>query len=262
MAQRKSGPTTPSKSGAASRASATKPPAGRPPAKKKPGKSIVNQRQTPWGLIVTAIVLVAFAAAIVGVAVATHKSKPAANAGCSAMNGTNATSYLNELTCAAQIQGVTFKAEPNRQHVQGNLTYDASPPVGGNHSQYWADCTGTVYPVAIANENAVHMLEHGAVWITYQPSLPATEVATLTKLVSGQDRMAMSPYPTLDSPISLQSWGYQLKVTSATDPRIQTFIDDLRYNPKTTPEYGATCSQPTFITHPSTFGHPLWTPAA
>ncbi len=106
------------------------------------------------------------------------------------------------------------------------------------------------------------MLEHGAVWITYQPSLPATEIATLTKLVSGQDRMAMSPYPTLDSPISLQSWGYQLKVTSASDPRIQKFIDALRYNPKTTPEYGATCSQPTFITHPSTFGHPLWTPAA
>jgi hypothetical protein len=262
MAQRKSAPSTSSKSGAGSRGSATKAPVGRPPAKKKPGKSIVNQRQTPWGLIITTIVLVAFAATIVIVAVASHKNKPAANAGCSAMNGTNSTTFLNELKCAADIQGVTFKVEPNRTHVLTTVQYDATPPVGGNHSPYWADCTGTVYPNAIANENAVHMLEHGAVWITYQPTLAATDVATLVKLVNGQQRMAMSPYPGLDSPISLQSWGYQLKVTSATDPRIQKFIDDLRYNPKTTPEYGATCSQPTFITHPSTFGHPLFQPAA
>jgi hypothetical protein len=51
-------------------------------------------------------------------------------------------------------------------------------------------------------------------------------------------------------------------VSSPTDPRIQKFIDALRYNPKTTPEYGATCSDPTFKAHPSTFGHPLEQPAA
>jgi hypothetical protein len=64
--------------------------------------------------------------------------------------------------------------------------------------------------------------------------------------------------------MSLQAWGYQLKVQSASDPRIQKFIDALRYNPKTTPEYspGVTCSQPTFKAHPSTFGHPLEAPAS
>ena len=267
MAQRKSGPSTPTKSAAAARAAtkaAAAKSAGRPPAKKKPGKSIVNQRQTPWGLIATAVAIVLFAGGIVVAVVATHKNAPAANAGCSAMIGNNSTTFLNELTCASQIQGVTFKQEPSRQHVAGVITYDSTPPVGGNHSPYWADCNGTVYPNAIANENAVHMLEHGAVWITYQPNLAATEVATLANLVNGQDRMAMSPYPGLDSPISLQAWGYQLKVSSASDPRIQKFIDDLRYNPQTTPEYsaGVTCSQPTFKAHPSTFGHPLEAPAA
>jgi hypothetical protein len=268
MAQRKSGPSTAPRSGAASRGpakstskSTAKPPV-RPPVRKKPGKSIVNQKQTPWGLIATTIVIVMFAAAIVVAVIVTHKSTPAANSGCSATVGSNSTSYLNELKCAQDIQGVTFKAEPNRTHVTTAVQYDATPPVGGNHSPYWGDCSGTVYPAAIANENAVHMLEHGAVWITYNPSLSSADVATLSKLVNGQDRMAMSPYPSLDSPISIQSWGYQLKVTSATDPRIQKFIDDLRYNPKTTPEYGATCSQPTFKAHPSTFGHPLSQPAA
>jgi hypothetical protein len=73
--------------------------------------------------------------------------------------------------------------------------------------------------------------------------------------------MALSPYPGLRSNISLQAWGYQLFLNKADDPRIQQFVGALRYNSKTTPEHGASCSQPTFKTHPSTFGHPLWVPA-
>lgn len=166
-----------------------------------------------------------------------------------------------EIAAAKAIPGVVYRPEPKHTHVRGVLHYDASPPVGGNHSQYWADCTGTVYPQAIANENAVHMLEHGAVWITFRPGLPAAQLAVLTKLVAGVDRMALSPYPGLRTAVSLQSWDYQLFVNSVTDPRIEQFIKALRYNPQTTPEYGATCSQPTFVQHPSTFGHPLWLPA-
>lgn len=275
MAQRKSGPSTTPRTGGTSRGAAGRAagkPSGqagakaappRPPVRRKPGKSIVNQKQTPWGLIAVTAVIVLFAAAIVIAVVATHKSKPAANAGCSAMIGSNKTTYLNELKCAKDIQGVVFKPEADRTHVTTAVTYDTSPPIGGNHSPYWGDCSGTVYTNAIANENAVHMLEHGAVWITYNAkTLPAADVTTLAALVNGQDRMAMSPYPNLDSPISIQTWGYQLKVSSATDPRIHKFIDALRYNPKTTPEYGATCSQPTFKAHPSTFGSPLSQPAA
>jgi hypothetical protein len=206
---------------------------------------------------VTTLVIVVFAAGIVVYVVAAHKSTPAANGGCSATVGSNSTSYLNELKCAADIQGVSFKPEPNRNHVQGVISYDATPPVGGNHAPIWGDCSGTVYPNPIANENAVHMLEHGAVWITYRPGLPASQIATLSSLVSGHDRLAMSPYTGLPAPISIQSWGYQLRVNSATDPRLAKFITALRYNPKTTPEYGATCSDPYFLQHVSTPGHPL-----
>jgi hypothetical protein len=166
-----------------------------------------------------------------------------------------------EIAAAKAIPGVIYKPEPNHLHVFGHIQYDTAPPIGGNHSAYWADCTGTVYPHAIANENAVHMLEHGAVWITYNPStLPSSELGTLESYVAGVDRMALSPYPNLQSPISLQSWDYQLFVSSASDPRIRAFILALRYNTQTTPEPGATCSQPTFKEHPSTFGHPLDAP--
>lgn len=264
MAQRKPSSTSTARKASAAKASASaakaaarpaaKPAAktaasGRPPAK-RPGKSIVNQRQTPWALIITTIVVVVFAVAIIVFAVTRHKSH------------SNAASYLNELPDAKAINGVVFKQEPNRNHINsGTVNYDTTPPTGGDHSPYPADCSGTVYPNAIANENAVHSLEHGAVWITYKPGLAKSDVDQLAKLVNGQNQMLMSPYPGLSSNISLQSWGYQLKVSSASDPRIQEFIDALRYNPKTTPEYGADCSQTSFKSHPSTFGHPLFAPA-
>jgi hypothetical protein len=245
-------PSAPAKPGAAG---------GRPPAKKKPGRSIVNQRQTPWGLIAAAVAIVLFAGGIVAAVVVTHKSKPAANGGCSQMIGSNSTSYLNELKCAADIQGVTFQPIANRNHVNGVIQYSTTPPIGGNHSPIWADCDGHVYTQAIANENAVHMLEHGAVWITYKPGLDPSQVATLSSLVTGVDRMALSPYPGQTSNISLQAWGYQLKVDNANDPRIEKFITALRYNAKTTPEYsaGVVCSDPYFLQKlsQSTPGHPI-----
>ena len=40
----------------------------------------------------------------------------------------------------------------------------------------------------------------------------------------------MSPVDDLDKPISLQAWGYQLKVDNADDARIDEFIKALRMN--------------------------------
>ena len=42
--------------------------------------------------------------------------------------------------------------------------------------------------------------------------------------------MMMSPFDGLDSPISLQAWGYQLKLDNADDSRIDDFIRALRVN--------------------------------
>ena len=252
MAQRKPSTTSTSKkSSASNRSAGSRPPAKRPPGAtrppaKRPGKSIVNQKQRPWGLIVTTIVIVVLAAALIVYAVTrTHKT-----------TASNDPYRQPELPDAKSISGVVYKVEPNHNHVAGVVNYDTSPPTGGDHSGVWADCTGTVYANPIANENAVHMLEHGAVWITYKPGLSSSDIATLTKDVSGKDRMAMSPYPGLKTNISLQSWGYQLFVNSASDPRIDQFITALRLNPKTTPEPSATCSNPSFKTSPSTPGHP------
>ena len=60
----------------------------------------------------------------------------------------------------------------------------------------------------------------------------------------------LSPYAGLDSPISIQSWGHQLKVDSADDPRLEQFADFLTLNNEFTPEPGASCENPTFVTSP------------
>jgi hypothetical protein len=127
-----------------------------------------------------------------------------------------------------------------RNHKTGDLKYKVSPPVGGDHNPSWQNCEGDVYGAQIADENGVHSLEHGSVWITYRPDLPKDQVAALAKKVKGRGYMLMSPYPGLDKPISLQAWGFQLKLDKASDPRVDKFIKAFRT--KASVEAGAVCS--------------------
>jgi hypothetical protein len=135
------------------------------------------------------------------------------------------------------------------------VAYNRFPPVGGPHDGTWANCNGIVYTTAVRNENMVHTLEHGAVWITYNPdTISPADLTTLTGLVENKPFMSLSPYPGLDSTIALQAWAHQLKLDSASDPRVEQFITALRQNRWVYPETGATCQQPTFdVVNPPAF---------
>jgi hypothetical protein len=143
------------------------------------------------------------------------------------------------------IPGIVTTAYQGQHHVtpQQRVAYDKTPPYGGPHDGYWAACNGQVYPRPVRNENMVHALEHGAVWIAYDPARVTGEALdSLTAKVRGQNQMMISPFPGLDQPISLQSWGHQLKVGDAADPRIDEFITALRGNATGVyPEVGASC---------------------
>lgn len=132
------------------------------------------------------------------------------------------------------------------QHQTGILSYPVSPPVGGTHNPIWQNCMGDVYTAPIPKENAVHSLEHGAVWVTYKQGLDQSDIDTLKSKVQGKDYMFMSPYAGLDKNISLQTWGFQLKVDSASDPRIDQFIKAVRLNASMEP--GAACSSGSTLT--------------
>jgi hypothetical protein len=81
-------------------------------------------------------------------------------------------------------QGVQTFSDLSRSHVTGQVNYPQTPPVGGDHNPVWLNCG--VYTSPVASENAVHSMEHGAVWITYQPTLPAAEVAAPQHAVTGK----------------------------------------------------------------------------
>lgn len=137
------------------------------------------------------------------------------------------------------IAGVKSYGNLSRNHVQGTVKYAQTPPVGGDHNPTWLNCG--IYDKPVPNENAVHDLEHGAVWITYQPNLPAAQLATLKSQVKGKTYLDLSPYPGLPAPVVASAWGKQLQLQSAGDPRLAKFISAYRQGPQT-PEPGAPCT--------------------
>jgi hypothetical protein len=138
------------------------------------------------------------------------------------------------------IEGVQTYGDLTREHTTDDVAYPQSPPVGGDHDPQWVDCTGTVYDEPVRNENAVHALEHGAVWITYTDGVSQDDVDALAAKVEGQPYSFMSPYPDQESPVVLTAWGVQLGIDGADDPRIDEFLTTYRSGPQT-PEPGATC---------------------
>ena len=152
---------------------------------------------------------------------------------------TSASSGASSGASSDQIPGVVTYSNLPHYHTTGKVTYFQNPPAGGPHNPVWLNCG--IYIAPVPNENAVHSLEHGAVWITYQPTLPSTQVAHLHVLVSGHSYIILSPYDGLPVPVVATAWGVQLKVTSANDPRLPQFISKYEQGPQA-PERGSPCS--------------------
>ena len=144
----------------------------------------------------------------------------------------------------SDIPGVQPFSGLSRNHVTGTVRYPQTPPVGGSHNPVFLNCG--IYTSPVHNENAVHSLEHGAVWITYRPGLPAAAVTRLHDLVRGKPPVKrgyviLSPYPGLPSPVVASAWGKQLRLPGASDPRLERFVTTYAHGPQT-PEPGAPCS--------------------
>ncbi|WP_370325966.1 DUF3105 domain-containing protein [Euzebya sp.] len=135
-------------------------------------------------------------------------------------------------------QGITDITVDSRGHVEGDVVYDTVPPAGGDHSPVWQNCG--FYPEPIGEENAVHSLEHGAVWITYRSDLDEAAVQALAERAGGY--VLVSPRDDLPSPIVASAWGKQLQLDDADDPVLEDFIRAFQQGPQT-PEPGAVCTR-------------------
>ena len=144
-----------------------------------------------------------------------------------------------EALASQPIEGLQEFEDLTNNHVDTPVEYEQSPPVGGDHNAIWTNCG--VYTSELPNENTVHSMEHGAVWITYQPDLPQDEIDALTDLVGSSGYVLLSPYADQDSPIMASAWGLQLGVDTADDDRLSVFLE--RYiQGEQTLEPGAACS--------------------
>ncbi len=134
------------------------------------------------------------------------------------------------------------------QHDDAFNAWTEVPPAGGFHNSVWQKCG--FYDGKIVTGMGVHSMEHGAVWITYSPSLDPSEILVLKELAESQDYLLVSMFPDLPSPIVISSWNKQLYLQTADDPAIQQFITVFKNSPKYTPEYGASCDTGSTATIP------------
>ncbi|MCI0551230.1 MAG: DUF3105 domain-containing protein, partial [Anaerolineae bacterium] len=113
------------------------------------------------------------------------------------------------------------------------------PPSFGEHYPQWQNCG--IYTQSIDMGAALHSLEHGAVWLTYSPRLPISQMEDLQDIVRGHNYVLMSPYPDQSVPVVLSAWTVQLVIESLPDERIEQFINYYENGPQN-PEPGVPCS--------------------
>ncbi len=128
-------------------------------------------------------------------------------------------------TAAPDIDGLEVLAEdPSHDHVAGPIEYDRIPPLGGPHNARWLACD--VYDEQVPVEFAVHSLEHGAVWLAYDPDLADDEVKALAELAeTNEEYVLVSPQDGLDSRVVAVTWGAGLEASSVDDPRLAQFVE-------------------------------------
>lgn len=190
-------------------------------------------------MIVASLAVAAFATAVIGYAVIEVDQ-----------------AEVGKFMSADQVPGVeTFDDAKTQEHVATTVEYQETPPVGGAHDTVRADRMGTVHTVDIRRENAVHSLEHGATCITYDPDrLHQAGIDPLSALVEDTPGTMLSPRSGQDAPIPPQAWNDCQEVESASDPRVEQFVEFLTFDPDSSPEPGASCDSPAFAASPQADG--------
>ncbi|MEV4396526.1 DUF3105 domain-containing protein [Nonomuraea sp. NPDC049607] len=150
-----------------------------------------------------------------------------------------ATAFVQADRAGRSLDAVQTINVSARNHTDKAVSYPQAPPVGGDHAPEWQNCG--IYTKPLRNENVVHSQEHGAVWVAFRPGLPKEQLDILLKQAQGRDFVVLSPYTGLSAPVVLSSWGKQLKLDRADDPRLTAFLR-ANINGPGTPEPGASCS--------------------
>jgi hypothetical protein len=125
-------------------------------------------------------------------------------------------------------------------HTDGIVDYELRPPPGGMHNDAWWSCG--FYDEVLPDEQVVHDLEHGAVWLAYDPGLPDADVDVIHDLARANPKVIATPYPDLaeDEAVVATAWSRQLRLDAVDDPRLAAFVEQYQDGSQA-PESGASC---------------------
>ncbi|GAA3105117.1 hypothetical protein GCM10020254_58670 [Streptomyces goshikiensis] len=129
-----------------------------------------------------------------------------------------------------------------RNHVDTPVKYEMNPPVGGDHHPRWMNCNGDVYKNPVPEVNAVHSLEHGAVWVTYSEKAAKGDLDKLAETVGKTPYSLMSPVKEQTGAIMLSAWGQAADGGQRHRPAGGAVLHQVRAGPPQTPEPGAACT--------------------
>jgi uncharacterized protein DUF3105 len=146
------------------------------------------------------------------------------------------------LTSAPELRGVPDGTETlavgDPVHVEGPVAPANEVPAGGPHAGIWQNCG--FYDSPVGTENVLHSMEHGSVWVAYDPNLSSDDIQTLRGFASPNEKVLVTPVPGQSSPIIASAWGEQLQLDEVSDPRLNQFVNEFTRG-LTAPEPGGTC---------------------
>lgn len=112
----------------------------------------------------------------------------------------------------------------NVEHIspgQSHDPYNTNPPTSGAHG---APVAFGVYEEELLDENLVHNLEHGGIWISYT-GISDDEITQLQTIGERHPRsVVLTPRSANDAPIAVASWGRLMKLESVDEERIEEYI--------------------------------------
>ncbi len=125
----------------------------------------------------------------------------------------------------------TFYPAQNRAHITVGAEhpeYNSSPPSGGWH--YGLTSRKGFFDKPIPDENAIHNLEHGDIWITYHPRISQEAKDALKKFAFA--KILISPREANETDIALVAWErvdkFNLDDGAFPEDRVRDFIKRYR----------------------------------
>jgi hypothetical protein len=111
-----------------------------------------------------------------------------------------------------------------REHIAvgaSHAAYNSNPPTSGPH--YEQDASWGVYQTELPDEQLIHNLEHGGIWISYNGIDDKTKT-DLEKIAQSDPKIIVEPRSQDDAPIVLASWGRLQKLQVYDEKTILDFI--------------------------------------